>query len=332
MDTYDILIIGCGPAGLSAAIYASRAQLKTIIFGDYKKGNLYKSHRIANYFGFPNAPTGPELAALGYEQAKSFGAEQLENDIVDIKINDDLTFTCKDDRERTYNAKTVIICTGQSYALSGIKNEKELTGKGVSYCVVCDGFFFKNKSVHVIGNGNYAGEEALQLLNYTKDITILSHGKDFNFSQEISEALKNSPIKLQKTVRIKELSGTSAQPSAQPKTDEQPGAATPAVLVAPPTKAEKLILMDGREIATQGVFMAIGVAGATAFAKMLGLEMTNNYIKVDLNGNTNIKGIFAAGDCTGSPAQVASSVGNGCNAALSAIKSIRGLKIYIQYD
>ncbi len=303
---YDVLIVGCGPAGLSAAIYAARAQLKTIIFGDYRKGNLYKSHIIANYFGFPKAPTGPELALLGLEQAKAFGTEHVETEIVDIKIQDDGTFIAKDDKQQEYKAKTIILATGQSYALSGIKNEKEFTGKGVSYCVICDGFFFRNKKVVVIGNGNYAGEEALQLLNYTKDITMLSHGKDFSFSKEIAEQLQAANIKQQKTVRIKELTGNN--------------------------KAEKLIFTDGAELPTEGVFMAIGVAGATAFAKKLGLETTNNYIKVDMDGNTNIKGLFAAGDCTGSPPQVASSVGNGCNAALSAIKLLRGLKIYIQYD
>jgi thioredoxin reductase (NADPH) len=303
---YDILIIGAGPAGFSAAIYGSRSQLKTIIFGDPTKGNLYKSHIIANYFGFPKAPTGPELTSLGIEQAKSFGTEHIISEIVDLKLNNDGTFTIKDDKQREYMSKTVIVATGQSYALSGIKNEKELTGKGISYCVICDGFFFKNKKVVVIGSGNYAGEEALQLLNYTKDITILSHGKELIFSDEIKEALKKSNIQTIKTVRIKEITGNN--------------------------KAEKLTLMDGSEMAFEGYFMAVGVAGAVSFAKKMGLEMKNNYIKVDLDGNTNIKGLFAAGDCTGSPPQVASSVGNGCNAALSAIKLIRGLKVYIQYD
>lgn len=303
---YDVVIIGCGPAGLSAAIYASRAQLKTLVLGDYKKGNLYKSHIVANYFGFPTPLTGPELTLLGLEHAKLFGTEQILNEVVDVKVNDDQTFTVADEKKQKYQARTIIIATGQSYALSGIKNEKELTGKGVSYCVVCDGFFFKEKNVVVVGAGNYAGEEALQLLAYTKKVTILSHGKDFTFSPEIKEHLDKEGIKYEKTVRIKEVNGNG--------------------------KAEKIILSDGKEMPVEGVFMAVGAAGATAFAKMLGLEMSGNYIKVDLDGKTNIPGIFAAGDCTGSPPQVATSVGNGCNAALSAIKLLRGLKVYIQYD
>lgn len=303
---YDVAIIGCGPGGLSAAIYTSRAQLKTVVFGDPTKGNLYKSHIIANYLGFPEPITGPELTAKAVEHAKKFGTEMINNEIVDISINNDLTFKLKDDKQREIDAKTIIIATGQSYALSGIKNEKELTGKGVSYCVVCDGFFFRNKKVVVIGNGNFAGEEALQLLSYTKDVTILSHGKDFNFSEEITKALDTAQITRIRTERIKAINGEG--------------------------KAEKLLMADGSEMPFDGIFMAVGVAGATAFAKKLGLEMNNNYIKVDLDGRTNIKGLFAAGDCTGSPAQVATSVGNGCNAALSAIKLIRGTQIYIQYN
>ncbi len=303
---YDVAIIGCGPGGLSAAIYTARAQLKTVVFGDYKKSNLYKSHIIANYLGFPEPVTGPFLAEKGVEHAKKFGAELVSNEIVHLSMHEDGTFHLKDDKKATYNAKTVIIATGQSYALSGIKNEKELTGKGVSYCVVCDGFFFKGKNVVVIGNGNYAGEEALQLLNYTKNITILSHGKEFEFSREMKKDLEENNITLQKTPRIKEITGIG--------------------------RAEKLILSDGAEIETHGVFMAVGVAGATAFAKKLGLEMENNYIRVNHDGKTNIPGIFAAGDCTGSPPQMATSVGNGCNAALSAIRLLRGAKIYIQYN
>ncbi len=301
----DVAIIGCGPAGLMAAIYTSRGQLKTTVFGDYRKGNLYKSQVIANYFGFPEPVTGPELAERGLQQAKNFGTEIVEKEVVNISINDDMTFTLKDDAQNEYQTKTVIIATGQSYALSGIKNEQEMTGKGVSYCVICDGFFFRDKSVVVIGSGNYAAEEALQLLNYTKKITVLSHGKDFSFSDLMRRELEEAGIVTLKTSRIKEIAGQG--------------------------KAEKLLFTDGTEMEPEGIFMAVGVAGATAFAKKLGLEMNNNYIKVDMEGKTNIPGIFAAGDCTGSPPQVASSVGNGCNAALSAIKLIRGNKVYIDY-
>ncbi len=305
-EIYDVLIVGSGPAGMSAAIYTARAQLKTIIFGDYTKSNLYRSHIIANYYGFPEPISGPDLTELGLKQALDFGAKHVPNEIVDIKINDDGTFTSKDNNKNLYQSKTLILATGQSYALSGIKKEKELTGKGVSYCVTCDGFFFRNKEVVVIGDGNYAAEEALQLLNYTKNITVLSHGKKFTMTEQLKQELEHQGIKMQETPRIQEILGEE--------------------------KAEKILYTDGQQKDTEGIFMAIGVAGATAFAKKLGLEQNGSYIKVDFDGNTNVKGIFAAGDCTGSPPQVATSVGNGCNAGLSAIKLVRGLNVYIQYN
>ncbi|MCC6643458.1 FAD-dependent oxidoreductase [Candidatus Peregrinibacteria bacterium] len=308
---YDLIIVGAGPAAMSAAVYAGRGQLKTAFFGDETKGNLYKSHIISNYLGFPEDPTGPELVELGLKHAKRFGAEHIRQEIVDVSLNQDETFSLKDNLQNTYQAKTVLLATGQSYVLSGIKGEQEYTGKGVSYCVTCDGFFFKNKQVVVIGSGDYAAEEALQLLAYTPNITILSHGKEFAFNQAFQEELGKNNIKTIVTPRLASLSGEEK--------------VTKLTFTKP--------LTDGStEMATDGIFMAIGIAGANAFAKKLGLEMDGNYIKVDKDGLTNVKGLFAAGDCTGSPPQVASSVGNGCNAALSAIKLVRGLRAYIQYN
>lgn len=308
---YDFAIIGAGPAGLSAAIYAARGQLRTIVFGDETKGNLYKSHVIANYFACPGNPTGPELTERGLKQAIEFGAEHLRNEVVDLAINEDGSFKLKDNLQNIYQAKTVLLATGQSYILSGIRGEQEYTGKGVSYCVTCDGFFFKDKDVVVIGSGDYAAEEALQLLVYTRKITILSHGKEFTLNSAIQKELDNQQIRYIKTPRLATIEGS--------------GKAEKVTFTAP--------LPDGnKEMPVEGVFMAVGIAGANAFAKKIGLEMEGNYIRTDKNGNTNIKGLFAAGDCTGSPPQVASSVGNGCNAALSAIKLIRGLSNYIQYN
>ena len=304
---YDVIIIGCGPAGLSSAIYTSRAQLKTLVIGDHTKGNLYKSHSIANYFGFTQPISGQELSNLGVQQAKNFGTEIVNSEVVDISLNEDQSFTVKDNNQKQYNGKTIIIATGQSFALSGIKNEKELTGKGVSYCVNCDGFFYRNKNVAVIGSGDYAAEEALELLNYTKNVKVLSHGKPFTINPENQEQLKNNNIEILETPRISEFQGIE--------------------------KVQSIAFTSEKEnLNIDGVFMAIGVAGATAFAKKLGLETNNNYIKIDQEGKTNIQGLYAAGDCTGISAQVAVSVGQGCTAALSAIKYIRGVPVYIQYN
>jgi thioredoxin reductase (NADPH) len=308
---YDLAIVGTGPAGLSAAIYGSRGQLKTVIFGDETKGNLYKAHIIANYFGFPDSPSGAALTEQGLKQSLQFGAEHFRTEIVDIVVNSDQTFTLKDNLQQEYQSRTVIIATGQSYLLSGIKGEEGYTGKGVSYCVTCDGFFFKKKKVLVVGNTDFAADEALQLTAFTSDVTIVSHGKDLEFSAPFKKDLDNHGIKYLKTPRIASIEGE--------------GKVEKIVFTAPLEKGENVLTAEG-------VFMAAGMAGANSFAKKLGLEMEGNYIKVDKNGYTNIKGVFAAGDCTGAPPQAASSVGNGCNAALAAIKLIRGLGVYIQYN
>jgi len=174
------------------------------------------------------------------------------------------------------------------------------------------------KKIAVIGNGNYAAEEAIQLHSFSKDITILSHGRDFQINESLVTELDKNGIKLARTEKIVEISAGSlpaqgAQAAAQ-------GAAKEAVFA------------DGSRMDFEGFFIAIGTAGANSFAKKLGLEQNGSYLKINEHGETNLKGIYAAGDCTGSAPQVAVSVGAGCNAALSAIKFIRGLNIYIQYN
>ena len=246
------------------------------------------------------------MAELGLKQALAFGAENQPNQIVDIYLNTDQTFTLKDNQQNLFITKTIIIATGQSYVLSGIKGEQKFIGKGVSYCVVCDGFFYKNKAVCVIGSGDYAAEEALQLLSYTKDIKVFSHGKEFSISTHFLKELEQNNIQLIKTARLLQITGSK--------------------------HAEGVVSSDGQQYSSDGIFMAIGIAGANAFAKKLGLEMIGNYLKVDQSASTNLPGVFAAGDCTGAPPQVASSVGTGCIAALSAIKLVRGLQTYIQYN
>jgi len=308
---YDLAIIGAGPAGLSAAIYAARGGLQTIVFGDPAKSNLAKAHVVANYFGLPENPGGADLASRGLRQALSFGAAHSSVEIVDLSQNPDGTFSLLDSRQTAHRAKTVLLATGLSIVLAGIQGEKELTGHGVSYCATCDGYFFKNKKIVVIGSSNHAAEEALQLMNYSRDISIVSHGRPFVFSPEFQAALTKNKITSMVTPRIAAFAGQE--------------------------KAEKIIfskpLPSGiLELPVDGIFMATGTAGANAFAKKLGLALNGNYIKTSQEGNTNIAGLFAAGDCTGAPAQVASSVGGGCNAALSAIKLIRGLNTYLQYN
>ncbi len=309
-NMYDVVIIGAGPAGLCAAIYTARAGLKTVLLGVIKNSNAYKAHVIENYFGFEKPISGPFFMDEGRKQALRFGTEFREREVVDVKQNTDGSFGVTDTERESYNAKTIIICSGLGFKPSGIKNEQPLIGKGISFCVTCDGPFFKGKNVAVIGHANYAGDEALQLLTYTPHVTVISHGRDFSFSPKILEGLEKNGVKLLKTPKLSEFIGTA--------------------------KLEKLRFSEGSEAVYDGVFVALGVASASDFANKLGLMRTgpqNAYIVADSRtGVTNVKGVYAAGDCTGGNAQAAKSAGEGCNAAISVIKLLKGVAAYVDYS
>lgn len=326
---YDVVIIGAGPAGLSCAIYTARAGLKTVVFGIAKNSNAYKAHVLENYMGFAGQISGRYLLEESRKQAEKFGAKFIEREIVGIRAENNTEdnaednaedsadgakgstiFTVTDTDRVAYQSKTLVICSGLGFKPSGIKNEQPLTGRGVSFCVTCDGAFFKQKNLAVIGNVDFAAEEALQLLSYSTIVTILSHGKDFEFTPKLGGALKKAGVKLQKTTRITEFVGTG--------------------------KLEKIKCADKTELRFDGVFMALGKATAADFANKLGIERTgpqNAYLVADpRTGETNVKGIYAAGDCTGGNAQVSKSAGEGCNAAISVIKFLRGVSAYVDYS
>ena len=297
---YDIIIIGCGPAGLSAAIYTARSQLKTLVLGTLENSMLWKAHFIQNYFGVEFE--GKDMLEKGMDQAKKLGAELIEAEVVGAKGKDgSFTVTTEDNKE--YEGKTIIIATGTACASAGIKGEQELTGKGVSYCAICDGFFYKGKKIAVVGNGNYAAHEAIELLSFTKDIVVFSQGKDWEMSPEFKKALENKKVKLRKE-KIAEFKGK---------------------------KALESISIDGKEEKFDGVFVALGSASALSFAQKLGVKMQGSTIVIDRNGNTNVKGVFAAGNCTGCYPQVAVDVGEGAAAGLSAIKLVKGTEMHVDY-
>jgi len=291
---YDTLIVGLGPAGLQAAIYTARGNLKTAIFGKKEKSNLWKSHKIANYFGLEKDLPGPDLINNGIKQAKKFNTEIFEKEITAIKINTDLSFEVTDEDRNSYQAKTLIFATGLDMKSSGIKNEEKYIGKGISYCVTCDGYFYKDKKVAVIGNENFAGETAIELLTYTKDITILNNNKEFTFSDSIKSQIDENGVNCKETGNLTEFIGNE--------------------------KLEKIVDKDGNSYEYDGVFMALGTASASSFAKELGVQTEGKFIKIDREGKTNIPGVYAAGDCTGSYPQVSKSVGEGTVAAMSIIK------------
>ena len=299
----DVIIIGAGPAGMSAAAFTSRANLKTLVIGDPEKSELIKASSVGNYL-FANNRSGRELLEAGIAQIEGYGAEVLVNEVVNIAREDSGVFTVKTADTNEYSAKAVVLAIGVSYVQSGIKNERELAGKGVHYCVACDGYFYKGKKVVVVGNGNYAAEEAIELLAYTKDITLVSNGRDFAISPELMAGLQKGGVQIRKD--------------------------RGAEFVKPSTTAKlTLIKKDGSKEEFDGAFIALGTASSVGFANKLGLELDQEgFIAIDKNGMTSVEGVYSAGSCTGGVLQMAKSVGDGCVAAISIIKKLRGLDNY----
>jgi len=284
---YDVVIIGSGPAGLSAAIYTARAKLKTLVIAK-DGGRCAGSHRIENYFGIESV-TGDRLLETGKKQAQNFGAEFLHSEIIDLKKEGDFTITTSN---KEINAKNVILANGLSSVSSGISNEKQFVGKGVSYCVQCDAFFFRDKKVAVLGNSDFTAHEALLLLPHTKDVTLFTASKDLKISPKMLKKLEKGGVVI-RNEKIKEAKGDGMLSS--------------------------IVLEDGEE-KIDGLFIALG-ASASELALKLGLEMDGDFVKTDINQQTNIQGLYAAGDCTSHALQIAKAVGDGCNAAVSIIKN-----------
>lgn len=298
---YDSIIIGVGPAGISSGIYTARANLKTLIIGKFSESRLSTKHKIYNYYGFVNGIQANKLLNDGIKQARKLGAEIEEGEVINIKkVRNE--FEVKDSKNKKYKTKTVIIASGSKIEKLGVKNENELTNRGVHYCSLCDGPLYSNGKITVIGNGNHAAEEAIELRAYTKNLTMISHENKFSISKELMKELEKRKIIMINDKAI-EFYGKN--------------------------KIEKVIMTKG-SIECDAVFIANGKTSSISLAKKLGLEIKNNNITTN-ESETNIKGIFAAGEATGINKQVAICVGEGCKAAIKAIKYIRGKEFYIDY-
>lgn len=292
---YDVIIIGSGPAGLSAAIYCARGRLSTLVIGNLAQSRVYRAKAIDNYFGFLASISGKTLVEAGAAQVERFGGRIISGEVVGIKPFDRFEVELADGA--SYRAGAIILATGVGSKSSGIRREGELVGKGVSYCATCDAFFYRDRRVAIIGSGNYAAKEALELIPHTRHVAVFSHGKPFQISQNLLSELENEKVTL-RSERVTEFGG-----------DDQ---------------LEYLALESGEKWPTDGAFLALGTASSLDFARTLGLRIERNYIVVDADGKTNFPGIFAAGDCTGPPLQIAKGVGQGCVAAIAAMSHLRG--------
>ena len=281
---YDVIIIGAGPAGISAGLYAKRAGLNVLILYS-GESNLEKATQIDNYYGFIDGINGKELYQNGIEQAKKIEIELKNEEVIDIKIIEDNFIVTTVIGEHL--SKTVIIATGNKKLKPNIKGIKEFEGKRISYCAMCDGFFFRNKNVAVIGNGKFALSEAEHLKNIANNVIILTDGQRINNTGEYKINTK----------QIKEIHGD--------------------------IKVRQVEFDDGTKIDIDGIFIAIGEAGGTDFAKKLGVIIENDSIVVDENMQTNIKGLFACGNVTGGLLQICKAVYEGTIAGLSVKKHIK---------
>ncbi len=299
---YDVVVIGAGPAGISTSIYTSRAKLRTLVIGRFLQSKLVLTHTIHNYFGFQNGIKGYTLLKNGIDQARKLGAKIVDAEIIDVKRSGKI-FKLKDSKNRVYEAKAVVLATGSKNDSLGIKNEAKLLNRGIHYCAVCDGPLYKNKSIVVVGGGNHAAEEALELRAYSKNITVISHNNGFSISKELKKEINNKKIRLIES-KILEFVGKS--------------------------KLEMLALKDS-SLKCDAAFIAPGTASSASLARKLGLDLNSNSILVNVKGETSLKGVFAAGESTGNNKQIVVCVGEGCNAGMSAIKYLRNSSVYVDY-
>src|SRR4030043_1658473 len=297
---YDVIIIGGGPAGMTAGLYASRARLRTLLienglFG----GQMTTTELIENYPGFPQGVSGEELSRLMEEQAKRFGMDSISDEVVEIGLEKDLK------RVKTYEGeffcRALIICTGTEYRKLGVPGEEKFKGRGVSYCATCDGAFFKDSRIIVVGGGDSALTEALFLTKFVGELTII-HRRDALRATKIYQerALSNPKIKFLWNSVVQEIKGDSVVRS----------------VVVKNVKSGEV-----KEVETEGAFLFIGLMPRTHFLKELVQMDESGYIVTNENCEASIKGIFAAGDCRKKLLrQISTSVGDGATAAFAAEK------------
>ena len=299
-QTYDVVIVGGGPAGLTAGIYAGRSGLKTVIVEKgLPGGQIAQTDEVENYPGFPEGISGPELANRMAEQAKKFGAEIVMDEVTGLEVQDD-GFLVKG-FEKNYKAKSVIIATGANPKKLGVPGEEKFYGRGVSTCATCDGFFYRDREVVVVGGGDAAVEEGIYLTKFAKKVTII-HRRDELRANKVAQqrAFANPKIEFLWSHVVTEVLGEDQVTGVRVKN-----------------------LKTGEEYVypTDGVFVFIGSVPNTEFLKGVVELRPDGYIAVRDEIYTSVPGIFAAGDVA-DPIykQLATSVGAGTRAAMTAEK------------
>lgn len=302
---YDVIIIGAGPAGMTAAVYTSRANLSTLMIErGVPGGQMANTEEVENYPGYEQI-LGPELSTKMFDHAKKFGAEYAYGDIKEVIDGKEYKTVVAGSKE--FKGRAVIIATGAEYRKLGVPGEKELTGRGVSYCAVCDGAFFKDKELVVVGGGDSAVEEGMYLTRFASKVTII-HRRDELRAQKILQdrAFENEKIDFIWSHTVKQF-------------NEKDGKLGSVTLTSTKTGEE-------REFATDGAFIYVGMDPLSTPFASLGITDDNGYIVTNDQMETNVPGIFAAGDIRDKTLrQIVTATSDGSIAAQSAQSYIENL-------
>ena len=288
---FDSIVIGSGPAGITASLYMARAGLKVLVISK-KESTLDKAEKIENYYGFEEPISGEKLKEKGIKQAQRLGVDILEKEAISIKYSENGAYeviVANQGKNEEYIAKTVVLATGVNRNKAKIKGIKEFEGRGISYCAICDAAFYRNKNVAVLGSGEYAVGEIEELLPIAATVTMITNGQEpIEYRSEKVEI---------NTKKIKEFRGD--------------------------TKVQEIEFEDNTKQNIDGIFIAQGVASSVDFAKKLGARIENNYIAVNENMETTVPNIYACGDCTGGILQISKAVYEGTKAGMEIIKKLK---------
>jgi thioredoxin reductase (NADPH) len=286
---YDVIILGTGPAGLQAAIHAARKKVSVLVLGKETQSSLFHAH-VENFCSIFNI-TGEQILNVGRQQAASFGADLLDEDVLNI-LPDGQHFKVISESNLKLQCKSLVVATGTARNKLGAAGEREFLGRGVSYCVECDANFFKGEDVAVVGGASAAVGGALTLLDYAKTVNLIF--EKLEVKDALAEELKKSNVVIHENAKVKEIAGDNS--------------------------VQKIILADGSKISVTGVFIELGARGVMELAGHIGIQFDDEmkYIQTNKKMETNVPGVFAAGDICGPPWQMAKAVGEGCIAGIAA--------------
>ncbi len=289
---YDVVIIGAGPAGIQAAIHASRKKTQVLMLGRIENSALYGAH-IENYACIDGVTDGKELLEAGISQITRFGAEVSHEDVLKIAQGEDKQFTLELETGREVTTRALIFSMGVSKKKLSVPGEKELSGRGVSYCVDCDANFYRGATVIVAGNRSAAIDGALTLLGYADKVYLVA--KELKGSESILKRLEESKVEVIEGAWVKEINGENA--------------------------VTDILLDNGDTVKVDGIFIELGSKGALELATQIDVLLDTEhfkYIGVNRKQETNVPGVYAAGDIVGPPYQMAKAVGEGCVAGMAA--------------